>query len=359
MTDHQQRTEPPMTASGSPSGGQTKSAGAKKAPVRGKPSRPTGKPKNPKAARPKKSLKLRRLRKSAPIVPPQAISGQALMLVVAIMSFLACLTVGFVSIVNDAANDWTSELVREVTVQIRPVDGVNMLQEIDRTLALVREFPGIGDARALSDEETKELLQPWLGAGLVLEDLPIPRLVLVQISDPELLNLAEMKAQIEQDIRAASVDDHRVWNRQLSAMANTAVFVGFGILVLVLFSMVLSVIFATQAAMSGNKDVVEVLHFVGAEVSFIASEFQRHFLLLGLKGGVIGGAIASISFLLIGFFGGSDEISVGGNQVQALFGSVNVSAVGYLGIIAVVGLVAVLTALTSRLAVHRHLANMG
>jgi len=37
--------------------------------------------------------------------------------------------------------------------------------------------------------------------------------------------------------------------------------------------------------MAGNRDVVEVLHFVGAHDSFIASEFQRHFMWLGLKGG--------------------------------------------------------------------------
>lgn len=357
MSDPRDRREPPLTAqrpspTGRPQVGPKQKRPAGQAPKQ----KPRGAKKKPGGG-----LKLRGfkpLQKPTPIVPPQAISGQALMLVVAIMSFLACLTVGFVSIVNDAANDWTNDLVREVTVQIRPADGVNMLQEIDRTLALVREFPGVGDARALSDDETKGLLQPWLGAGLDLAELPVPRLVLVEITEPELLDLAEMKAQIEQDIRAASVDDHRVWNRQLSAMANTAVMVGFGILLLVLFSMVLSVIFATQAAMSGNKDVVEVLHFVGAEVSFIASEFQRHFLWLGLKGGIIGGTLATLSFLMIGFFQGSDVTSIGGNQVQALFGSVEIGSLGYVGVLCVVGLVAVLTALTSRLAVHRHLSNM-
>ncbi len=337
-----------------PPAGPKRPGGPRKGPPKGKGVRPAKKV----AAKKTSGLRFKIKERPAPIVPPQAISGQALMLVVAIMSFLACLTVGFVTIVNDAANDWTNDLVREVTVQIRPADGVNMLQEIDRTLALVREFPGVGDARALSDEETKGLLQPWLGEGLELEELPVPRLVLVEITDPEMLNLPEMKAQIERDIRAASVDDHRVWNRQLSAMANTAVLVGFGILVLVLFSMVLSVIFATQAAMSGNKDVVEVLHFVGAEVGFIASQFQRHFLWLGLKGGIFGGTMAAVSFLIVGFLSGSDVTSVSGNQVQALFGSAQVSAIGYVGIVAIVALVAVLTALTSRLAVHRHLANM-
>jgi cell division transport system permease protein len=94
-------------------------------------------------------------------------------------------------------------------------------------------------------------------------------------------------------VTGASVDDHSVWTSRLSAMAGTVVAGGFAIMLLVLGSMVLSVVFATQAAMAGNKDVVSVLHFVGAEDTFIAREFQRHFLVLGLKGGVVGG-LASI-----------------------------------------------------------------
>ncbi|WP_208976234.1 cell division protein FtsX [Polycladidibacter stylochi] len=294
----------------------------------------------------------------SPIVPSQAIAGRALMLVVAIMSFLACLTVGFVSIVNDAANDWTSDLVREVTIQIRPADGVNMIQEIDRTLALVQEFPGVGGARALSDKETRDLLQPWLGAGLELDDLPVPRLILVEVADPLKLDLQELKKTVEHDIKASSVDDHRLWTRQLSAMASGTVVGGFIILALVLCSMVLSVVFATRAAMSGNKDVVEVLHFVGAEDSFIANEFQRHFLILGLKGGLIGGTFATLCFFAISLFGNSETGSVAASQLQTLFGTISVSAAGYLGILAIIFLVAILTALTSRLAVHAHLANM-
>ncbi|WP_082733707.1 cell division protein FtsX [Polycladidibacter hongkongensis] len=274
------------------------------------------------------------------------------------MSFLACLTVGSVSVVNDAANDWTNDLVREVTVQIRPADGINMMQEIEKTLALVQEFSGVGGARALSNEETGDLLQPWLGAGLSLEELPIPRLILVEINEPALFNLAEMKEQVEKDIRAATVDDHRLWTRQLSAMANGVVVGGLVILVLVLFSMVLSVVFATRAAMSGNKDVVEVLHFVGAEDRFIAGEFQRHFLVLGLKGGVIGGAVACLCFFVFGLLGGSDAFGFGGGQLQALIGPFSVGAPGYFGVLAIVFLVAVLTALTSRLAVHSHLAEI-
>ena len=41
--------------------------------------------------------------------------------------------------------------------------------------------------------------------------------------------------------------------------------------------------------MAANRPVIEVLHFIGARDRYIAGQFQRHFLWLGLKGGAIGG----------------------------------------------------------------------
>ena len=82
-------------------------------------------------------------------------------------------------------------------------------------------------------------------------------------------------------------------------MANATVVVGLAILALVFVATVLSVVFATRGAMASNRDVVSVLHFVGAEDGFIAREFQRHFLLLGLRGGLAGAAAAAILFALL------------------------------------------------------------
>lgn len=309
----------------------------------------------PKAAPKKKAKSGNKLRPSAPIVPPQTVAGRALALVVAIMSFLACLTVGAVSLVWDAADDWQNDLVREITIQIRPIDGVDMLREIDKAMALTMEFPGIESVQALSDEETRKLLEPWLGEGLQLDALPVPRLIQISVDDPSLLDMEELRTTLVESVRGASLDDHSVWTSRLAAMAGAVVLVGFGILSLVLGSMVLSVVFATQAAMAGNKDVVSVLHFVGAEDTFIAREFQRHFLVLGLRGGVIGGLVAVIVFVLLGLLTRSGAGYAGADQFTALFGSISVSTLGYVGVVAVVALVAFLTSITSRWAVKAHL----
>ncbi|POF32835.1 cell division protein FtsX [Roseibium marinum] len=299
-----------------------------------------------------------RLRPAAAIVPPQSVAGRALTLVVAIMSFLACLTVGGVSIVWDAADAWQNDLVREITIQIRPTEGVDMLREIDKAVALAQEFPGIDSVSALSDAETKALLEPWLGEGLQLDGLPVPRLIQITVGDPAALNLEQLKDAVGRTVTGASVDDHSVWTSRLSAMAGAVVAAGIAIMILVLSSMVLSVVFATQSAMAGNKDVVSVLHFVGAEDGFIAREFQRHFLMLGLKGGVSGGVASIICFVALDMLTREGSGQAGSDQLSALFGSVSVSLPGYFGVFGVVFLVAILTALTSGLAVKAHLAKV-
>lgn len=331
-----------------------------------KPARKKARPKRSKrikrkvAPKPKKTEQTEdsKLRPAAAIVPPQSVAGRALTLVVAIMSFLACLTVGAVSIVWDAADAWQNDLVREITIQIRPTEGVDMLREIDKAVALAQEFPGIGSVRAMSDDETKALLEPWLGEGLQLDGLPVPRLIQITVADPNQLNLEQLSSTVSQSVVGASLDDHSVWTSRLSAMAGAVVAGGFAIMILVLGSMVLSVVFATQSAMAGNKDVVSVLHFVGAEDSFIAREFQRHFLMLGLKGGISGGVAAILSFLLLDMLTRQGSGQASSDQLSALVGSVSVSLPGYFGVFGVVFLVAILTALTSGLAVKAHLAKV-
>ena len=44
-------------------------------------------------------------------------------------------------------------------------------------------------------------------------------------------------------------------------------------------------------------DIVEVLHFVGASDRFIAREFERHFLRLGVRAGLTGAGFAMLVFM--------------------------------------------------------------
>jgi cell division transport system permease protein len=290
-----------------------------------------------------------------PLVPRNSISGRALIAVVAIMTFLASLTTGAVLLVAGAASEWQSDVASEVTVQIIPAPGRDLDAAVDKAAATARALPGIGDVRAYSKEESAKLLEPWLGSGLKLEELPVPRLIVVKIAAGATPDLPQLRRVLAEQVPGATLDDHRGWIDRMRTMAGSAVAAGVGILILVIAATMLSVTFATRGAMATNKPVIEVLHFVGAKNGFIAGRFQRHFLLLGLQGGTIGGGAAVLLFALAGAISGWFAGSAGGEQTAALFGSFSIGITGYVAVLGQVVLIAVVTAITSRHTVNRTL----
>jgi len=297
------------------------------------------------------------MRRPNQLVPENTVAGNALTIVIAIMSFLACLTLGAVTLVRDASRDWQLDIQREVTVQVRPIDGVDTAGEVAKAAALIRKTAGVGGVDVLDDRDNARLLEPWLGTGLDLSDLPIPHLIVVHLADPNAVDLAALASRLNQTVKGASLDDHRVWASRLQSMANATVFAGLAILALVFVATVLSVVFATRGAMATNSGVVAVLHLVGAEDGFIAREFQRHFLLLGLRGGLAGAAAAALLFAVLGFLVVPSLGGANGAQASALFGQFAVGPIGYFGALGIAFLIAVMTALTSRLTVYRYLAD--
>jgi cell division transport system permease protein len=278
--------------------------------------------------------------------------------VVAIMSFLACVTVGGVSMVVEASRGWQSEVSRELTIQVQPQPGIDPDAEAARAAEIAESSPGVASARALSEEENLQLLEPWLGQGLQSADLPLPRLVVIHVDEPSLVDLDALSQRLEENVRGATLDDHRVWTERLQTVTESTVIIGVAVLALVFTATVLCVVFATRGAMEGNRQIVSVLHFVGAENRFVAAEFERHFLLLGLRGGLAGAAVASVLFLGFGLLMSRWLSSGQGEEISALFGEVAIGPVGYLGAVVIAATIAVLTAITSRMTVGRYLTDM-
>ena len=293
-------------------------------------------------------------RQSQSIVPRESVAGSALMLVIAIMAFLSSLTLGAVSLVNDTAQGWQNQITREITIQVRPVADVDMNAALESARQIVSSFSGINRVEVVNETDTKALLEPWLGAGLNLEELPVPRLITVIVDSSNPPDLQALRSKIVESVPGASLDDHRAWVDRLTTMATTTILVGVFVFVLMMTATILTVIFATRGAMAGNQHVIEVLHFVGAEQSFIAGQFQRHFLLLGLKGAMTGGAMALISFLVIGYWARSHVSDPNAEQVSALFGTFSVGLSGYVGTVVLIFVIGLLTAITSRYTVIRH-----
>jgi cell division transport system permease protein len=293
-----------------------------------------------------------------PIVPRGSIAGRSLTAVVAIMTFLAVITTGAVLIVVKSANDWQSDVGREVTIQIRPVAGRNIETDVRTAVDIARGTAGIADVRPYSKEESQQLVEPWLGSGLALGELPIPRMIVVKLQPGVAPDLVPLRRALTVQVPSAILDDHRGWIDRMRTMADAAVVGGLAILALVVAATVLSVTFATRGTMATNRPIVEVLHYVGATDGFVAGQFQRHFLLLGLKGGAIGGGAAILLFGLLGAVNAWISGTPGGDEAAALFGASSMGIGGYLAVFGQIILMAAVTALTSRRTVNHTLENI-
>src|SRR5690606_38569572 len=280
-----------------------------------------------------------------------------LMLLIGIMTFLSCVTFGGVLLVQKSAMGWSAEVGRELTIQIRPLDGEVIDSNLRLAVSLSEAVPGVASARVISLEESEALLEPWLGPGLDLSDLSVPRLVVVQLSDPNAADIARLESEIAA-IPGATLETHAAWRVQLNTMAGTIVISGILVLGLILVATALAIVFATRGTMSTNREIVDVLHFIGASNRFIAGEFQGRFLLLGLKGGLAGGLAAIVFFIFAGTAMSTVVPETSSAQLGVLFGQFALGVSGIFGIIGVVLVIAGLTAITSRLTVRRFLSQI-
>jgi cell division transport system permease protein len=298
---------------------------------------------------------VRTLPGAAPVVPKDTIAGRSLTVVVAIMTFLASLTTGVAMLVVSAASDWQSEVGREVTIQVRPAPGRNIDADVKSASNIARAAPGIADVRPFTKEESARLVEPWLGAGLALDDLPIPRLIVVKLTPGIRPDFTSLRQTLTARVPTSSLDDHRRWIDRMRTMAGTAVIGCIAVLGLVWAVTVLSVTFATRGTMAANRPIVEVLHYVGATDGFVSGQFQRHFLLLGFKGGALGGGAAILLFGIVEAANTWLAGTAGGDQIAGLFGNLSIGVTGYLAILLQILFMALVTAFASRRTVNRTL----
>jgi cell division transport system permease protein len=290
----------------------------------------------------------------APIVPAGSVTGRSLELVIAIMCFLACLTAGAVYMVNQSADAWMRNIASEVTVQIEPGDQIETDKKVSSLAFKLARQPGIVSVRPLTSEEGVELLEPWLGSTDVLKSMPIPRLIALELDRSNPPDLEAIRKLLEKDFKGTTLDDHRHWREQITTVTRTLGLSGLTILILVGAATTAIIMSATNSAMASNKEIVEVLHFVGATDRFIAREFERHFLRLGVRAGIVGAVWAMAVFLAMPTVmevlgGGAVTIA----EIRRLIGIATLDAMGYVLLGIVVLVIASLCMLTSRIGVYR------
>jgi cell division transport system permease protein len=240
--------------------------------------------------------------KPGSIIPSNVASLRSLTVTMAVMSYLACLAVGALILVERAVTSWTSGLLREMTVQVSHVQGADIEKELAKAQIILSRFPGILEVEVLVQDAGVRLLKPWLGDH-DLDGLPVPRLIRVVVDPAGRPDLESLEAALS-GVKGVYLDTHRRWEAELTRMARALSILSYLILLLISVSAVAIVIFATRAVLQASKPVVDLLHLIGARDSYIARQIDGRFLRTGMFSGFMGVGLGLTTFLLLGIFGG-------------------------------------------------------
>ena len=235
---------------------------------------------------------------------PREKGAAPLDVVIGVMAFLAALALGASLVAERASVGWRAGLSDRLTVQILvPAHGdvaATLAHESDAALEVLRATPGIAHAAPLSEEEMQRLVEPWLGKGSLVAELPLPKLIDATLTPGAGVDLIALGARLKQAAPDSQLDDHGHWIARLKALADTIVWSAWAILILIAIATASTVAFATRAGLEAQHDMVALLHQMGAQAGFIARAFERHYALATLGAATAGAFVAALLFVLAG-----------------------------------------------------------
>lgn len=228
----------------------------------------------------------------------QDATGRFLPWIIALMVYLAVLALAASLVLSGLAQRWGNDLSGNLTVQVSPGGSDSRMELDERVRRVMDTLSGsafVADAQKLDDAAARALVEPWLGDGALLAELPVPVLIDVRLAP------GAAPEQLADQIRAVgpgiTVEDPARWLGELRRIARTVQGLAAAIILLIGGAAVASIIFAASAGFAVHRGEVELLHVMGASDSYVAGQFQRHILRQAIFGGGIGFTLSLLTLL--------------------------------------------------------------
>jgi cell division transport system permease protein len=234
------------------------------------------------------------------LIPEGRLSGP-MPWVIAIMLFLTLLVAAAGVTLADAARKGGADLASKVTVQIIEPDPVARAAQKAAVSRALRGIPGITSVKPVPDREVRNLLEPWLGSGVIDADIPVPALVDIRLDGaPDGKMLRTLQSRLESVAPNIRLDSHSSWMAPFFDLMSALVWLAVAVLVLLLVATSAVVILAVRSTLNTHRGTIEIMHMMGGTDLQAARLFQRRVALDALLGGVVGFGAATAVILTLG-----------------------------------------------------------
>lgn len=222
-----------------------------------------------------------------------------LQIMISIAVFLFAVTLSGVLAINTMLQNWNESILGSLTVQIMPVNNVDKekanaetLAHQDKAIEMLESIAEVEKVTPLKDEQLEKLIQPWLGDGVSITDLPMPRIIDVKLKKNVEIDFTQLAAKLAQATPMASIDNHKLWLNKLIKFADGLKMLALSILALVIMITSGAIFYTTQTSLGLHKYTIEILHLMGAKDTYVAQQYAKRTAIIALQGGLVGLAIA-------------------------------------------------------------------
>jgi cell division transport system permease protein len=234
------------------------------------------------------------------LIPEGRLSGQ-MPWVIAIMLFLTLLVAAGGLTLADAARKGGQDLARQVTVQIIESDPAQRAAQRAAVTRVLRNLDSVADVQPVPDAQVRDLLEPWLGTGIIDADVPVPALVDVRLrSVPTAEALTSLQSAVRSVAPNIRVDSHSSWMAPFFELMRALVWLSAVVLLLLLVATSAVVILAVRSTLNTHRETIEIMHMMGGTDLQAARLFQRRVALDALLGGVVGFIVAAVVIVTVG-----------------------------------------------------------
>jgi len=220
--------------------------------------------------------------------------------VIAIMMFLTVLAAAAGLALASGARTLGHQLGGRITVQI--VEAAPDAREAQATAAIAElgRTQGVGRIHRVDQAEMARLLAPWFGAGGLSGDMPVPVLIDADLAPEAHARIEEIAAAMARIAPSAKIDDHAAWLAPLAGLVHSLEWLALALVLLMTLATACAVVLAARAALNTHRQVIDVMHLMGATDIQVARLFQRRIALDALFSGLVGLAAGVVVILLLG-----------------------------------------------------------
>ena len=244
-------------------------------------------------------------------------SNNFLRILITLMTVLGMLALSASFALSAMTDRWSGGLQDKVSVEIPAADsgGDIISPELVKSMTadaaeILRDQKDVESADVTEESEIRELLSPWLGTDMAMDSIPVPGLISVTFREGSEPDFKELELRLREVAPQARIDTHESWLADVARFTGALQFAAALLTFIIGLTTLVAVAGAVRSKLSENKEELELLHLMGASDSYIASQIQRHTLILSFQGGVMGVVAGAVVLFAISMVAGQMGVNL-------------------------------------------------